>query len=148
MKRVIGVVALAIGLTSVGRPTDDDGSGAIVLPSTNLIGCKTSGCSQVWQVETADSHALYPENISIDIDNEGVLGIVARYGKSASIDDIRSSITKRYGKFVFPKDSAGPASLWRVEPEKIAIQLSEHDDGTKQVIYLSVRAWLGRKTAP
>jgi hypothetical protein len=31
--------------------------------------------------------------------------------------------------------------LWRVELEKIAIQLAVEDNGMKQVIYLSANAW-------
>jgi hypothetical protein len=34
--------------------------------------------------------------------------------------------------------------VWRVESEKIAIQLSEEDNGMKEVIYLSAAAW-GKK---
>jgi len=143
MKRVIAAVTLVVGLTSCGRLTHESGS-HVVLPSAELIGCKASSCSQVW-LDTADSHALYPRNISIDIDDEGVLGVVARYDRPATIDDIRASINKRYGKWVFPKDHAGPAALWRVEPEKVAIQLSENDDGTKEVVYLSARAWLVKR---
>jgi hypothetical protein len=143
MKRVIAAMTLAIDLTSFGQLKHESAS-HVVLPSSELIGCKVSGCSSVWLVDAADSQALYPRNISIDIDDEGVLGVVARYDKSTAIDDIRASINKRYGEWVFPKDHAGPASLWRVEREKVAIQLSEHDDGTKEVIYLSARAWLVR----
>jgi hypothetical protein len=143
MKRVIAVVTLAIGLTSCGRLKHETG-GHVVLPSSELIGCKASGCSQVW-LDAANSRALYPRNISIDIDDEGVLGVVARYDRSIAIDDIRASINKRYGEWVFPKDHAGPAALWRVEPEKVAIQLSENDDGTKEVVYLSARAWLTKR---
>jgi hypothetical protein len=106
MKIVIAAMTLLIGLTCSGRLKHESGS-HVVLPSSELIGCKTSGCSHVWLVDAADSPALYPRNISIDIDDEGVLGVVARYDRSTAIDDIRASINKRYGKWVFPKDDTG-----------------------------------------
>jgi hypothetical protein len=96
----------------------------------------------LWPDEAADSHAIYPQNISIDIDDQGVLGVVTHYDKSTPLEDIRTSINKRYGDWVFPKDHTGPAVLWRVEPEKVAVQLVEERHGTKEVIYLSAGAWL------
>jgi len=138
---VMAVLMFAVGLTSCSRPKLEN-SRHVVLPSSKLIGCRSSGCSQVWFDDAADSHAIYPQNISIDIDDKGVLGLVARYDKTTVLDDIRASIENRYGKWAFPKDHTGPARVWRVEPERVAIQLAEDDDGTKEVIYLSARAWL------
>ena len=144
MRRVIAVMMLAVCLASCSR-LHHENHRHVVLPSSRLIGCQASGCSQVWSDDAADSSAIYPQNISIDIEEKGVLGIVARYDKSTSIDDIRASIDDHYGKWVFPKDHSGPAALWRVEPERVAIQLGQKDDGTKEVIYLSARAWLSKQ---
>jgi len=93
----------------------------------------------VWQGKPAAANTLYPNQITIDIDNtsnRGVMGVMATYDKSVSMQDITLSIDRRYGKWAFPKNSTSPVKLWRVEPEKFAIQLSE-DDGVKYVIYMA-----------
>ena len=141
---VIGAAILTMCLTSYNRQKPDS-TRSIVLPSSHLIGCKLSGCSQMWLSDAAGPGVIFPQNVSVDIDDDGVLGVVAKYDKSTSVDDIRASIDSQYGKWVFPKDQTGPHNLWRVEPEKLAIQLAENNDRTKEVIYLSARAWQARK---
>jgi hypothetical protein len=75
----------------------------------------------------------------IDIDKRSVQGVIATYDKSVSIDDIKMSIDERYGKWALVSNGTEPVKLWRVEPEKFAIQLAVHEDGVKQVIYLPLR---------
>ena len=143
MRSAIFAVLLAFSLIAYARQKQES-ENRVVLPNSKLIGCETPACSQLWPDDVADSHATYPQNISIDIEDQGIIGVVTRYDKSTPLNDIRTSINKRYGEWVFPKDSAGLAVLWRVEPEKTAIQLAKDKDGTKEVIYLSARAWLRR----
>jgi hypothetical protein len=84
-------------------------------------------------------NALYPTQVTIDIDNSskrGVIGIMATYDESVSMDDIQLSIDRHYSKWAFPKNSTSVVKLWRVESEKFAIQLSE-DGGVKRVIYMA-----------
>ena len=146
MKRFLAVV-FTIGLAS-GSAVNHAGGRHVVLPNSKLIGCKASACSQMWQDVSPDSAAIYPHNISIDIENGAVLGIVAHYEKSVSVGDIKASIDGHYGKSTYVIDNeTSPVKVWRVEPEKIAIQLAVEDDGKKQVIYLSANAWR-KPTAP
>jgi hypothetical protein len=114
----------------------------VVLPNSKLIGCKASDCSLLWQDIPTDAAAIYPHNISIDIENGAVLGVEAHYDKSVSMGDIKASIDGHYGKSTYVIDNeTSPVKVWRVEPEKIAIQLAVENDGMKQVIYLSANAW-------
>jgi hypothetical protein len=54
----------------------------------------------------------------------------------------RASIDGHYGKSTYVIDNeTSPVKVWRVEPEKIAIQLSEEDNGMKELICLSANAW-------
>jgi len=67
---------------------------------------------------------------------------LAHYDKSVSMSDIKASIDGHYGKSTYVIDNeTSPVKVWRVEPEKIAIQLSEEDNGMKELIYLSADAW-------
>jgi hypothetical protein len=75
----------------------------------------------------------------VDFDDNGVLGVVAKYDKSTAANDIRASIDSRYGKWSFPKTKLDRI-ICSVEPEKLAIQLAENNDRTKEVIYLAARA--------
>ena len=74
-------------------------------------------------------------------------GMTALYDKSISFDDIKAAIDERYGKWALPGFENSAMKLWRVEPEKFAIQLSIADKkdekiniaeaGTKQAIYIA-----------
>src|SRR6266436_8882827 len=141
MNRAVVAVMATLSLTSCGTVKHSSG-GHVVLPNSKLIGCKASACSQVWQDIPTDAAAIYPHNISIDIENGAVLGVEAHYDKSVSMGDIKASIDGHYGKSTYVIDNeTSPVKVWRVEPEKIAIQLAVENDGMKQVIYLSANAW-------
>jgi len=113
----------------------------IVLPNSKLIGCKGPDCAQLWQETPTEGASIYPHNVNIDIEDDAILGIVAHYEKSVSIDELRAKINDRYGKWIYIDRKDSPVKVWRVDPEKISIQLSTEDNGIKEVIYLSARAW-------
>jgi len=141
MKRFIALI-FTIGLTLDGAAAKHATGSHVVLPNSKLIGCKASDCSLLWQDIPTDAAAIYPHNISIDIENGAVLGVEAHYDKSVSMGDIKASIDGHYGKSTYVIDNeTSPVKVWRVEPEKIAIQLAVENDGMKQVIYLSANAW-------
>lgn len=52
------------------------------------------------------------------------------------MNDVKAAIDERYGKWANASNSTAPVKLWRVEPEKLAIQLAVNDDGMVQLIYL------------
>jgi hypothetical protein len=140
MKRLIAAI-FTIGLTFGGTVKPKSGR-HVVLPNSKLIGCKASDCSQVWQGTPVETAAIYPHNVNIDVDNGAVLGIVAQYDKAVSMSDIKASIDGHYGKSTYVIDNeTSPVKVWRVEPEKIATQPSEEDNGMKELIYLSANAW-------
>jgi hypothetical protein len=140
MRRLILVIFVS-GLTFCGS-IKPESARHVVLPNSKLIGCEASACSQIWQDTPAGVAATYPRNMNIDIENGAVLGIVAHYDKSVSANDIKASIDGHYGKSTYVIDNeTSPVKVWRVESEKIAIQLATEDNGMKQVIYLSANAW-------
>ena len=148
MNRTAMAIMVAVSLTPCGTAKQVSGR-HVVLPNSKLIGCKASACSQVWQDIPTDSAAIYPHNMSIDIENGAVLGIEAHYDKSVSMSDIKASIDDHYGKSTYVIDNeTSPVKVWRVEPEKIAIQLAVEDNGMKAVIYLSASAWGKRHEVP
>jgi hypothetical protein len=114
----------------------------IVLPNSNLMRCATT---HLWQDEKPGANSIYPVQVGIDhFDNQGCpQGIVALYEKTVSLNDIKAALDQRYGKWGGTDN--GRIMLWRVEPEKFAIQLTTIDDslrearepGMKQVIYLA-----------
>jgi len=137
----------------------------VVLPNPRLIGCEPANCSQLWQEGGADPHAVYPKQVLIDVfgTDSRPRGVLALYDKSVSVDDIKTAIDARYGKWALSGNDTLPVKLWRVEPEKFAIQLAVVDeagtkitlgqalagpvpkhppkDGLKQVIFLAIQPW-------
>jgi hypothetical protein len=63
--------------------------------------------------------------------------LTAHYDQTASLEALKSAIDERYGKWAQSGNADLPVKLWRVEPEKFAIQLSASGDGAKSVIYLA-----------
>jgi hypothetical protein len=73
--------------------------------------------------------------VIIDIFGDGGCprGIVAVYDKSVSMDDLKTSIDERYGKWGRADNATLPVKLWRVEPQKFAIQLAVTNEGTEGI---------------
>ncbi len=122
-----------------------DTSTQIMLPSPGLIRCDAA---QLWQYEKAGAGAVYPAQVAMDhFDKSGCpQGMIALYDKTVSVEDIKAGLDRHYGKWAINSTHRG--KLWRVESEKVAIQLATIDDslketgtmgekGMKQVIYLS-----------
>ena len=69
------------------------------------------------------------------------------YDQPTTIDEVKAAVDERYGKWAQPEFGSSPLRIWRVEPEKFAIQLSVADKkdekrniaeaGTKQAIYIA-----------
>lgn len=146
MKRVLAAMVLMLGLACGQAVTEETGS-RIVLPNPKLLRCKSSDCYHVWLEKAADTNALFPEQVTMDMNQSCLYGITARYDKSIPLGDIRAAIDEHYGKWAVPELANSPLRIWRVEPEKFAIQLSiatKKDErrniaeaGTKQAIYIA-----------
>ena|SRR6266481_7068680 len=146
MKTVLGTVVLMLCLAYGQTATEENGS-RIVLPNPKLLRCKSSDCYQLWLEKSAETNAVFPKQVSIDMNQSCLYGMTALYDKSVPPDEIRMAIDKRYGKWAVPEFVKSPLKLWRVEPEKFAIQLSVAskkdakrniaDAGTTQTIFIA-----------
>jgi len=120
-------------LLSLCAETQAGDARKIVLPNPQLIHCRAANCSQLWKQETGDVGAVYPAQVLTDLVNGEVVGLTAVYDKSVSTKELQEVINKRYGKWVLHG-----IDVWRVEPERIAIQIANGEDGAKEVIYLKL----------
>lgn len=144
MRPVIVFFAATIfmtGLASSGRAKHENGT-RIVLPNPKLLGCRSSSCFQLWQDNSAELDAIYPRQVTIDIFGDGSCprGITALYEESVSTEDIKAALDQRFGKWAKADNATLPVKLWRVEPEKFAIQLAVTDDRTGEVAPEQARA--------
>ena len=87
----------------------------------------------MWKQDSGDGGVIYPAQVLTDFVNGEVVGLTAAYDKSVSKKELQAAINALYEK------SALLDGLWRVEAERIVIQLSERSDGTKQLIYLKLK---------
>lgn len=129
MKKVIIAAIFAIGLMSSGQVRHEDGR-HVVLPNSRLLGCRSSGCSQLWQSNSAEVNAIYPRQVIVDFfgSDHCPLGVEALYEKSVSVDELKTSIDEQYGKWALADNATLPVKLWRVEPERFAISLAVTKD--------------------
>lgn len=82
---------------------------------------------------------MYPKQLIIDFKGGRPYGLTAIYDKAAPTGAIKAALNKDYGKWAVPRLDSPPVTMWRVEPEKLVIQLGTTDDGMPQLIYLSSR---------
>jgi hypothetical protein len=134
MKKVITAAVLMLGLAHC--QTAEEGKGIrLILPNAKLLKCKSSDCFQLWLEKPTEANAVFPKQVVIDMSQDCLYGMTARYDKSIPVEDVRAAIDERYGKWALPSndDAAVPIKLWRVEPEKFAIQLSVGDKKTEKM---------------
>jgi hypothetical protein len=148
MKILIAAMVLMVGLVHC-ETAKDEKNARLVLPNPKLLRCGSSDCFQLWLEKSAEANAVFPKQLIIDMNQNCLYGMTALYEKSISVEDVKAAIDERYGKWALPSndDAAMPVKLWRVEPEKFAIQLSVGDKkiekmniadaGTKQAIYIA-----------
>ncbi len=146
MKIVFAAVVLMLGL-AYGQTSKEENRSRFVLPNPTLLRCKSSDCYQVWLENSAETNAVFPKQVSIDMNQSCLYGMTALYDKSIPLEDLRAAIDERYGKWAVPELVNSPLRVWRVEPEKFAIQLSTASrkdekqniakEGSKLLIYIA-----------
>ncbi len=119
----------------------------VVLPNSKLLRCTSADCFQLWSESPAQAKAVFPKQLIIDMNQNCPYGMTALYDKSISVDDVKAAINEHYEKWALAQFANLLVKLWRVEPEKFAIQLSVADKkdekmniaeaGTKKVIYIA-----------
>lgn len=131
--RVIAVIGYLLASLCAGAQVGDS-TRKIVLPNPQLIHCRSAECSQLWKQDSGDGGVVYPAQVLTDLVNGEVVGLTAVYDKSVSKKELSAAINTLYQKWALQGDG-----LWRVEPERIVIALSESSDGAKEVIYLKLK---------
>ena len=145
MKRVIAAVVLTLGLIHLQSTKEENGK-RFMLPNPRLLRCTSSDCFQL-RSEKPEANAVFPKQVIIDMNQNCIYGVTALYDKSVPVDDVKSAINARYGKWASADFVNSPLNLWRVESEKFSIQASVADQkdekrhvaesGTKQGIYIA-----------
>jgi hypothetical protein len=134
--RVIAVVGCLVaslcGGAQVGGSTRK-----IVLPSPQLIHCRSAECSQLWKQDSADGGTVYPAQVLTDFVDGEVVGLTAIYDKSVSMQELRAAIDLPYARWRAAALDGEGISMWKVDAEQMVIQLSDWDDG-KRLIYLRI----------
>ncbi|MGD0426607.1 MAG: hypothetical protein ABSC10_07795 [Candidatus Acidiferrales bacterium] len=145
MKRALAAAVLTLALAHSQASQEQTTRTEIVLPNPNLLRCRSSDCSQLWS-ENPDADAVLPTQIRVDVVHNCVYGFTAVYDKSVSMDALAAAINERYKQWALADMTKPSIRLWRVESEKLAIQLSaagKKDEkrgfafsGTKVLIFL------------
>jgi hypothetical protein len=112
--------------------------GSVAIPNPELLACGSIDCQQLWKDNNHASTTTYPREVVIDFKGNNPHGITAKYDKSTSVDEIKEALDKDFAKWALPSSNAPLVMIWRVEPEKVVIQLSMTDDGARQLTYLSL----------
>jgi len=131
--RLIAVVGCLLASLGAGAQVGDS-TRKIALPNPRLIHCRAVDCSQLWKQDSGGGRMVYPSQVLTDFVDGEVVALTAAYDKSVSTQDLQTAINTLYAKSKAVQGSK--LFVWRVEPERLAVQLAEMADGTKQVAYL------------
>lgn len=144
MERVIATLIFLLGLAHFQAPEKEKSH--VVLPSPQLLRCKSADCYQLWS-EKPEADAIFPNQLLMDMNQDCLYGMEAIYDKSVSLHDIESAINEHYSGSKMADFEKTHLRLWRVESEKFSIQLSESNKktekmglgevGTKHAIYIA-----------
>lgn len=118
------------------KPPSTGTPGKVILPNPKLIRCSTSSCPPVLP-DGKDPRAVYPWQVLLDYTDGSVIGLTAFYDQPTSIDDVQAVVNERYGQWAKAEFKTGPVRIWRVEPERFVINLSQANTGMVQLIYLT-----------
>jgi len=149
MKRIVVLLSLMVVLVPVLNNLNrvsGENLGRVVLPNSRLLRCSSSDCLQLFS-EGVEPKAMSPKQIVLDIDNGCIYGMTAMYEKSVPVERIKSGLDEIYKQWSVSYPSESNLYLWRVEPQRFAVQLtvaSKEDEkrnateaGTRQVIYIA-----------
>ncbi len=117
------VVLLLLAAGNVSPQADS----VIVLPSPGLLTCSVANCTDLWAAEANSPGAVFPIQLNMDIAKGCIYGFRARYSSEIPFATVQAAIDRKYGSFgvQLRGDREVPLKLWRVTPEKFAIQLSQ-----------------------
>ena len=87
MKRAFAAVVLMLGMAH-GQTAKEENRSRIVLPNPKLLRCKSSDSYQLWLENSADTNAVFPKQVSIDMNQNCLYGIRAIPDQSVSLEDI------------------------------------------------------------
>ena len=146
MKKAVAVLIVMLFLLS-SREAGPQSPVHLVLPNPNLLRCyHQANCSQLWS-ETVKEKEIFPKQMIVDVDHGCIYAMTAVYDKSVPFDQIASVINDRYQQWSVKGTTSPILRLWRVEPQRFAIQLSVADKrderrriaatGTKLAIYIT-----------
>lgn len=144
MKRAVALIALTLSLANYQAAVGQKVS-PVVLPNPKLLRCASSDCFSLWSERASEPNAVFPQRLSVDMDQHCLYGLTALYEKSISLEELKAAIDERYGNWAVHGFEQSSLKVWRVESEKFAIQLRAADRkdeksgfaeaGRKAVIY-------------
>jgi hypothetical protein len=146
MKELI-VVALLMLAIAPANAANEGTTSRLVLPNPKLLRCKSAECFQLWPEKSLEANVIFPKQMRLDMDQGCLYGMTALYDKSISVDELKTAIDESYRTWAYGDSANSTLKLWRVTPEKFAIQLNVVDKkdekrefaeaGTKLVIYIA-----------
>ena len=135
MHKALRIIAVCCFLASLCAAAQERASASkIVLPSPQLIHCRSAECSQLWKQDSGDNRTVYPAQVFTDLVKGEIVGLTAVYDKSVPPEEIRAAVNTTYGKWLYLH--GGHNWTWRIESEKLVISMYEGTDGATQITYL------------
>lgn len=95
----------------------------VVLPNAELLRCRFGECAQMWSTAEANPGAITPWRVTIErLGNDPCPnGIVALYDKNASLEELASVVTERYGAPLLKGDRGG--GTWKDASKNLVIDV-------------------------
>jgi hypothetical protein len=122
-----------IGWLAVAAGTPVAQSHSLQLPSPAIFGKSTADAVKL--LEEKKLGDIEPFVVWSDVRCGRYFAMSAFYGKPVNLADVRAEVNRRYGQFE-SKYSSADLGLWRVEPEKFAIQAAVGEEDSVRLTFI------------
>ena len=105
------------------EPSRGAGQSRVVLPNAELLHCRFGECAQMWSPADAKPGTITPWRVTIERLGSDPCpnGIVALYDKNASLEELASAVTERYGSPLLKGDMGG--GTWKDASKNLVIDV-------------------------
>jgi len=135
--KIIKALQIIIVIFLVSISFAKEAEKVVVLPNPKIVGKKIQLLNTSLLMTLTDNSAkniIYPFEIVVDIEDGKVTAIKASYNNSLGLEEVVSEINKLYKKWALKGFENTNMRLWRVEPYKFAISVSQEENCIEVII--------------
>ncbi len=135
--KIIKVLQIIIVIFLVSTSFAKEFEEVVVLPNPEIIGKRVQSLNTSHLIiakNNSGKKMIYPFEIVLDIEDGKITALKASYNSSLGLEKVESEINKLYKKWALKGFEDTNMRLWRIEPYKFAISVSQEENCIEVII--------------